>query len=60
MKDIMHPDRMHEWAAGAVRLSFIMAVHALNQSARLEKQAVELQRKLREKEKKDGTEKDAS
>ena len=60
MKDIMHPDRIHDWATGATQLLIAMAIHGIRQNAYIERQVDELQRKLREQEKKDGTEKDAS
>ena len=54
MKDIMHPTRIHEWAHGAVQLLVAMAIHGIRQNAYIERQVDELQRKLREQEKKDG------
>lgn len=53
MKDIMHPDRIHDWATGATQLLIAMAIHGIRQNAYIERQVDELQRKLREQEKKD-------
>lgn len=54
MKDIMHPDRIHDWATGATQLLIAMAIHGIRQNAYIERQVDELQRKLREQEKKNG------
>lgn len=54
MKDIMHPDRIHDWATGATQLLIAMAIHDIRQNAYIERQVDELQRKLREQEKKNG------
>lgn len=56
MKDIMHPDRIHDWARGAVQLLIAMAVHGIRQNAYIERQVDELQRKLREQERRNGPE----